>query len=181
MPTEFYPTTASGTHYNTNRNSRGITRKGLEDAYKTMDRDGKKAEAWAQKIFRPNKSNVSNQNPTAAGGPEYTTGKEKANHKYIKKVKTKSGKIRYIYDAPTMEDIDRKTKRYAEEAARRARERDMADARARRKKREHEQRMKTDIPYRISHDVNAALDAGRKFVDDVMYSVRNSPLGDLFK
>lgn len=38
-------------------------------------------------------------NPTASGSG--MTGKERANHKYIDKVKTKSGKTRYIYDVTT--------------------------------------------------------------------------------
>ena len=33
-----------------------------------------------------------------AGGTSVTTGKERANHKYKGKVRTKSGKIRYLYD-----------------------------------------------------------------------------------
>ena len=41
---------------------------------------------------------VSSSNPTAAGGAPVTTGKERANHKYKGKVRTKSGKIRYLYD-----------------------------------------------------------------------------------
>lgn len=40
-------------------------------------------------------------NPTASGSGgqvAINTGNERANHKYIKKVQTKSGKVRYIYD-----------------------------------------------------------------------------------
>lgn len=42
--------------------------------------------------------NVPSQNPTAGGGSSVTTGKERPGHKYVKKVRTKSGKIRYVYD-----------------------------------------------------------------------------------
>lgn len=38
-------------------------------------------------------------NPTASGsGGSVQTGNERANHKYIDKVRTKTGKVRYIYD-----------------------------------------------------------------------------------
>jgi len=40
-------------------------------------------------------------NPTASGSGTGMTGNERANHKYLDKVKTRSGKIRYIYDVNT--------------------------------------------------------------------------------
>lgn len=60
-------------------------------------RRGRNIERSARKNIQPSK-NVPSQNPTAGGGTAVIDGKERANHKYVKKVRTKSGKIRYIYD-----------------------------------------------------------------------------------
>ena len=50
----------------------------------------------AQRFVGRNNSTPS-RNPTAGGG----TGREWADHKYIDKVKTKTGNIRYVYDIDT--------------------------------------------------------------------------------
>ena len=65
-----------------------------------IERTGKTARNLERAARKINMSkNVPSQNPTAGGG--YTPvndGKERAGHKYKAKVRTKSGKIRYIYD-----------------------------------------------------------------------------------
>ena len=65
------------------------------------DANKSKAQRFADNVRNNVKlsKNVPSQNPTAGGG--YTPvndGKERAGHKYKAKVRTKSGKIRYIYD-----------------------------------------------------------------------------------
>lgn len=78
-------------------------RKGIADtanrAGRSMGNALNKATNSARNAIKT--SNVSSSNPTAGGGSManyVTTGKERANHKYRGKVRTRTGKIRYVYD-----------------------------------------------------------------------------------
>lgn len=72
-------------------------------------RRGRNLERDARKNVKT--SNVPSQNPTAGGGamPNYIKGdKDRANHKYIAKVTTKSGKTRYIYSEAELQRLQNK-------------------------------------------------------------------------
>lgn len=72
--------------------------RGVRSIAKGIENTGRKMEKSVRKNWKP--SNVSNKRPMDAEvNPE--SNKEWKKHKYIDKVRTKSGKIRYIYRTPT--------------------------------------------------------------------------------
>lgn len=75
-----------GAHYKRNM---GTIREPNWTIGQRINRAGKRAEAAAQKV------GIGGSTPSSRPGE---TGREWANHKYIDKRKTKSGKTRYIYD-----------------------------------------------------------------------------------
>ena len=133
------------------------------------------------KSEKKKKTRIPGRNPTAAGGSA-SFGKSWENHKYINKVRTKSGKIRYIYDDITTASgkqkdvIEEKDKKKAENAEKWAEylKKEYEGKKRRKKQDKHDIRMKHDIPYRVQHEAQT-------FINNVMDNIKNTPISKFFK
>lgn len=145
------------------------------EKFKRAVRDtGRAAERSARTLGIEKNKKVPSQNPTAGGGSA-SFGKSWENHKYIDKVRTKSGKIRYIYDdistasgkhRNVVEENDKKKADYNKK---------MQEGKKRRRAQDkHDIRMKHDIPYRVQHEAQT-------FINNVMDNVKNTPISKFFK
>lgn len=127
-------------------------------------------------------SNVSSSNPTAGGGSManyVTTGKERANHKYKGKVKTRTGKIRYVYDKDGVTTasgthlsnkaaFDSQANARRAEASARAKAKDRALQRGREQEAAYQRQKKreADPVYQVKRAGARALNQGKRMIND---------------
>lgn len=142
----------------------------------TINTRGAKTARVPRNLGIGNSKYVSNNNPTASGNgripqhyQEVRTGKERANHRYVKKVKTKSGKIRYIYD-DAVAGVRKVGKQGLDAAGK------MGQGISKFANDTMRNIQKQDIPGQISREVGNAINAGRNFINSVMDNLRNIKL-----
>lgn len=157
------------------------TNKKVNDISKQVSRTGKEWEKNARDNVKT--SNVPSTRPDYSGmSVNGSSGKEWDNHKYIDKVKTKSGKIRYIY-----EDVDTASGRHKNVAGqfkdkKQANLKAIADAQERRQKQEYYDKHPVEKTMKVAKDtVDNIAKSGRDFIDNTVKAFMDTPVAQLFK